>query len=373
MYRSAPTLPAALRRALYGCLPVLPRPAPAEVLRATIGGVLGIGCCLLLAMAWPGTQSLPMGLIAPLGASAVLTFAVPNAPLAQPWSAVMGNTLSALAVWALLSVYSGPWAPALAVGLALLVMMPTRSLHPPGGAVALLAALDPAPVLAAGPAFALIPVAAMTATLVAAAVVYNRLTGRVYPFRQSTAATPPPALTEDELQRLLRSFNQGTNIGTADLGRLLAAAEAELARHRFDGITCGAVMTAGLITAQPDDGLRHLARLFRRHAIKCLPVVTAEGALSGLVLQSDLIAALADPRHGVQAASRARRATAARIARPAPASVTPQTPVGHLLDRLALQGVEVVPVMEGDRIRGIITRSDILHLMRMTSQAAAPG
>jgi hypothetical protein len=35
-------------------------------------------------------------LVAPLGASAVLVFAVPSSPLAQPWSVIGGNTLSAL-------------------------------------------------------------------------------------------------------------------------------------------------------------------------------------------------------------------------------------------------------------------------------------
>ena len=44
-------------------------------------------------------------LIAPFGASAVLVYAVPNSPLAQPWSVVMGNTLSALVALAVITAF----------------------------------------------------------------------------------------------------------------------------------------------------------------------------------------------------------------------------------------------------------------------------
>ena len=66
----------------------------------------------------PHADDLLVGLVAPLGATAVLTFTVPNAPLAHPWSAVAGNMLSALVAAAVLSLHTGPWAAPLTVGLA---------------------------------------------------------------------------------------------------------------------------------------------------------------------------------------------------------------------------------------------------------------
>ena len=54
----------------------------------------------------------------------------------------------------------------MAVGLAILVMMLLRALHPPGGAVALLSTLDPDPVLNAGIWFAIGPVGVSTMVLV---------------------------------------------------------------------------------------------------------------------------------------------------------------------------------------------------------------
>jgi CBS domain-containing membrane protein len=79
--------------------------------------------------------------IAPMGASAVLLFGVPSSPLAQPWSIVGGNVLSAL-----IGVTVGCGARACAGlrsggGLAIAAMYFLRCLHPPGGAVALTAIL----------------------------------------------------------------------------------------------------------------------------------------------------------------------------------------------------------------------------------------
>ncbi|MGC9370655.1 MAG: HPP family protein [Paracoccaceae bacterium] len=362
-----------MRHHLAGFLPVLPAPTTREAWRASAGAALGIGLCALLALAMPNLGGLHLTLVAPLGASAVLTFAVPNAPLAQPWSAVAGNTLSALVAVIVLSLHAGPWAAPLAVGSAILVMMFARALHPPGGAVALLAALDPAPVLEAGPLFALVPVGAMTALLVGAAVLFNQLTGRMYPFRhandeEETVDEIRLGMTEEELASLLQTYRQSSNIGVVDLGRLLAAAEQEAANHRFDNLTCSDVMTSDLISVAPETDIREAARLFRKHRIKSLPVIAPSGSLVGVVLQADIIDALLSPKFDLRIVGRASRVTAAQFARAADRSTTVDTPVGQILNRLANQGVETVPVMDGDRIGGIITRSDIMRLLLQGAQ-----
>jgi CBS domain-containing membrane protein len=73
---------------------------------------------------------------------------------------------------------------------------------------------------------------------VGAAVLFNRLTGRRYPFRQpaipATAPDPRTGLSPEELAGLLRRANQSANIGVEDFGRLLAAAEAEAEAHRAE-------------------------------------------------------------------------------------------------------------------------------------------
>jgi len=80
-------------------------------------------------------------LIGSFGASCVLVFGAPASPLAQPRNLVGGHFLSALAGVAFQMLLPGvPWlSAALAVATAILLMTITKTLHPPGGATALIA------------------------------------------------------------------------------------------------------------------------------------------------------------------------------------------------------------------------------------------
>ncbi|SEH88664.1 CBS domain-containing membrane protein [Paracoccus alkenifer] len=348
--------------------PVLPQVRPRELFRAAAGGAIGIGICTLLALALPQAFGLPLMLMAPLGASAVLIFAVPNAPLAQPWSAVVGNMISAVVAVLVLRHVPAPLVPAMAVSGAILGMLLLRALHPPGGAIALLTALDPAPALQLGFLYPLAPVGIMTALLVVVGILYDRCTGRRYPFRQPKGAdAPPPSLlplSTEELAALLRRFNQSPNIGVADLGRILAAAEQEIANHRFDAVTCAQIMTSRLITAGPEDPIAAVAGLFRSHPIKSIPVVDASGAALGIILQADVIRWLTAPGLSIANVRGRHRITARQMMRAADGAVAEDLPVGHLLHRLANQGGEAIPVVSPDgRLAGIITRSDIMRLL----------
>jgi CBS domain-containing membrane protein len=81
-----------IKRFVPGLAPV----SLGERLRASIGALIGILVTGLVAsLALGGGTDVPL-LIAPMGASAVLLFAVPTSPLAQPWSIICGNTVSAL-------------------------------------------------------------------------------------------------------------------------------------------------------------------------------------------------------------------------------------------------------------------------------------
>src|SRR5690606_16230088 len=101
-----------------------------EKWRACIGAGLGI-LVAALGATWftatdhgTGQHALALALVAPLGASAVLVFAVPASPLAQPWAVMAGNTVSAM-----VGIACAKWVPdpalgaALAVGLAIGLMM----------------------------------------------------------------------------------------------------------------------------------------------------------------------------------------------------------------------------------------------------------
>lgn len=123
-------------------------------------------------------------LIPSFGASALMVFGAPLSPYAQPRNVIGGHILSALAgVAAYQLLGSSAWlTAALAVGLAGALMHLTTTMHPPGGATALLAVIGDPHIHAQGYSYALVPVGAGAAMIVLMAVLINNLVlKRQYP------------------------------------------------------------------------------------------------------------------------------------------------------------------------------------------------
>jgi len=202
--------------------PILAGAALGDRLRAGIGAGIAIALTGLAAAWLAGGGALPL-LIAPIGASAVLVFAVPASPLAQPWPVIGGNMLSA--IWALLVVRVVPHeaaAAALAVGGAIAGMALLGCLHPPGGAVALGVVLLTAGHDRVGWAFPVLPVGVDSVLLTICGVAFHRLTGHAYPHRPAAAA-PSPFVPED-IDAALAEMHERFDIAREDLDALLTAA-----------------------------------------------------------------------------------------------------------------------------------------------------
>lgn len=115
-------------------------------------------------------------LIAPLGAAAVLLFAVPDSPLARPWPVIGGNVISAVVgVACAKAIPDVTLAVALACGLATAAMLLAGCLHPPGGAVALTAVLGGPAIKSMGFGFALWPVGVSAFLLLGSALALGQL------------------------------------------------------------------------------------------------------------------------------------------------------------------------------------------------------
>lgn len=362
------------------------RPTLREAVRAGTGAglALALSGLLLLGVHAQVADGSPHGLllIAPLGASAFLLFAVPNSPLAQPWSAITGNTVSALiAITAVLSGLPQLAAIGLAITGAILAMAMLRAMHPPGAAVALATVLSEQMVRDLGYSFALAPVLLDTSLLVVLAIAWNRLTGRRYPFRQpgeanahGTRDRPPEArlgLSPEALASILERYRLSANIGTEDFARLLAEAETEAARLHVGGLTCGEIMSKDLTTVTPETSLRDVAELFRRHRFKTLPVTGPQEQLLGVITQNDLIQRARDEAILHQASftralsslllpSKDAPLRAADIMSPQAGTVASSDSIGILVKSLADGGVQAIPVVDQGKLTGIITRSDLL-------------
>ena len=115
-------------------------------------------------------------LIPPFGASMVLVMAVHESPLAHPKNILFGHILSALSGVIVFSILGVSFLSlGLAVGLAIFLMMTTKTVHPPAGANPIIAVLG-----AKGISFILMPVAVGALFIVLFAIIYNKFLKRKY-------------------------------------------------------------------------------------------------------------------------------------------------------------------------------------------------
>lgn len=144
-----------------------------QMLFSWLGSFLGIA-----ALAYLSVQTQYPLIAAPFGATAVLVFAVPDSPLAQPRNVIGGNCIGAIVCITLVYCFgAAPWVMALAVATAIKLMQLTRTLHPPGGAVALVGAMS-----GASWDFLLTPVLTGSIIILLCTVAFNNLVpGRAYP------------------------------------------------------------------------------------------------------------------------------------------------------------------------------------------------
>jgi CBS domain-containing membrane protein len=371
---------ASLPTALHWLRGFWPAPMHASLLEriyAGLGAFLG-----LLFTGWVSLHALG-GLnpwfIAPMGASAVLLFAVPASPLAQPWSIMGGNGVAAL-----VGVSCARWIPdpifaaSLAAALSIALMLPLRCLHPPSGAVALTAVLGGPAVLSQGYHFALSPVLLNSGLLLAVALAFNNLLQRRYPHvhgqflvtPRGTADLPPSergGISRDDLAAALSRHAQLLDIDEADLYDLLRDAQRHAARREQTQLQASDIMSRDVLRVQPNTPLPQARQLLDAHHIKAVPVVDADDCLVGIISLHDLL---------VRASNASDASSTSHVADVMTRQVltTHRTrPVAELVELFADLGVHHLPVLDNTRhVLGMITQSDMIAaLNRLHLQAVA--
>lgn len=163
-----------------------PRKPLSKIFWSWVGAFLGISMVMWLGQ-HPGILSVhSVFLIGSFGASAVLVYGAPTAEFSQPRNLVGGHVFSALvgvAVYMWLgseNMLAGP----MAVSLAIVAMHLTRTLHPPGGATALIAIIGGDSIHAMGFWYAITPAMLGALIMLLVALVVNNLSSnplRHYP------------------------------------------------------------------------------------------------------------------------------------------------------------------------------------------------
>lgn len=241
-------------------------------------------------------------LVASIGASAVLLFAVPHSPLTQPWPLVGGTVISAFIGVSCARFIPDAWvAGALAVSLSIFVMHATHSLHPPGGAIALLAVLGGEGIHAAGYGFVLAPVGVNVLLVLAMALLVNNLLpGHRYPARpvskidrkhrhQDLTPLSRVGLDRDDLRDALRDLDIYLDVSEDDLVQVYDRAGTHAFRRKMGNITCADIMSRDLATAEYGTELEEVWARLRYHKVKAIPVVDSFGRVLGIVTLVDFL------------------------------------------------------------------------------------
>jgi len=327
---------------------------PAEISRALLGALVGIAISGASARFLPGTAEALPWLIAPMGASAVLLFAVPASPLAQPWPVFGGNVISSAIGLAAYFLLPDPLlAAAVGVSVAIAVMMVFGCLHPPGGACALLAATATQPIDDQGFWFLLAPVAINTAALLFIAWAFNNAIGRSYPHRPAPA--PSPTALGVQLDDIRAAMDDATRLDVlpGDVVALLRDAETRALDRRLGRLPVEAIMDTDIATVLPWESIYRARAVIVQRSVKSLPVVDEERRVIGIVSIIDLFTRDVVELEPVEDMMTTDVTT-----------IRAETHVADLIPLMTAQGYKILPVVDADdHLVGLITRGTLIAVL----------
>jgi CBS-domain-containing membrane protein len=150
------------------------------------GAFIGIGLIGFLSSKYLSVND-SLFLIGSFGATAVLIYGATHSPLAQPRNLVGGHLISAFIGVTMYKLFPDMlWlSSASAVALSIVLMQITKTLHPPGGATALIANIGSEKIKALGYLYVVSPVLSGVLVLLVVALIFNNIpAGRSYPYKK---------------------------------------------------------------------------------------------------------------------------------------------------------------------------------------------
>jgi len=140
------------------------------------------------------------------------------------------------------------------------------------------------------------------------------------------------------------------------------------------------IMTTRLVTVGPEATWKHVAEQMVDAGVSGLPVVDQAGYLLGIVTEADLVSrpAFGERRHrslvalvdlltgDARWAAKATALTAAELMTTAVITTTPRENVRSAAQRMLDRGVKRLPVLDGGRLVGIVSRRDLLRSFHRT-------
>jgi CBS domain-containing membrane protein len=336
-----------------------------ERLLCGIGALLGLAISSFIS--WYVLGGFNAWYIAPMGASSVLLFAVPASPLAQPWNMVVGNIIAGvIGVTCAMYIPGQTEAFSIAVALSIFLMMTTDSLHPPSGAVAITAVLGGEPVHQLGYAFIFYPVLLNSVLLLVVAIIFNRMLGKQYPqVAQVNTRSKDPTPTQKvsiqpkDIQEVLDQQTELLDISEYDLQKIILQAQEKASARAVSQFCCQDIMSRDVISLHAEDDIHLALNKFKDMNLMSLPVINAEGVLVGTLALYEVVEwfkRAADPKAGWE--HKVRHIMSKKVV-----TVQPMQPVHDLIPYFVERSFNYIPVVEQQRLVGIISRADMIAVL----------
>lgn len=363
-----------------------------RILLSAGSALIAIGLVALVSQLSLSGRDVPF-MVVSIGASAVLLFATPTSTLSSPWAFVGGHLVSVIigitcAKW----VPSLPVAMALAVSLSIVAMFYLRCLHPPGGAVALLAVVGDDSVHSLGFQFVITPVLLNVMVMLACAILYWRLAG----IKQHSATEDDLGLdhnwqrgdeewlagevpfSHEDLAHAVTDMDTYLDISQHDLFEIYTRAMQKAHQYSLDGIRCGQIMSQPVISVEYGTELEEAWHLFESHYVRGLPVVDSFCRVIGIITVCDYVNMASESQaDGDEPQGMAERLANVRQRTPGFESsksevvgqlmtapvITAQVDdeVGKMVTVFTQHGIHHLPVVDESRkLVGMLTREDVM-------------
>ncbi len=235
-------------------------------------------------------------LVASMGASAVILFAVSSSPMASPWSFVGGQMFSAL-IGVLCAFYIDDivLAAALAVGLSVLLMLNLGCLHPPGAATALAPVLGNFHPTALDVGFLWMPVGINVLVMLFVALIVNRVLKRDYPAQTATLKRVDldarqgrlVGVSREDVEQATQHIDHYLDISADELCQIFTRLQLNTFIKNQGELSCGEIMVRDIITVEFGTEVESAWQLMHEHHLKVLPVLDKSRHIIGIVTRYD--------------------------------------------------------------------------------------
>lgn len=327
-------------------------------------------------------------IVASMGASSALLFAVPSSPMNHPWAVAGGHLISAvIGVTAAQQIGAIELAAPVAGAGAILMMLLLRCLHPPGGATAMLIVLGGDQVHAAGYQFILTPILLNIAVLLTAALLIRSVTRRLrqrgrrelsLQWLEALEQHRPlaPRLTVADIAAARGQLDTYIDVKDEQLLQIVRLATHNTHQRRLGELRCRDLMLAEPLHAEFGTPLQEVWELFQRHHLHAMPVVDRARHVTGIVTLDDFI------RHAARFPAATLEERIAELVRETP-GLTSDKPevagqimtapaltagederVADLLPLLDERRIHHLPVVDGRRkLIGLLSRNEIMEIL----------